>query len=114
MVLEQGEKLHVIARMNFEGDLRRHFIGEVVDIDRDFARVEGHLYILDKGTGTFVRRKDKRVRLFGLADAKLIVNVLPAKADLAKVVYAQTEDRGLVVTDGSTFALDINEFGPGR
>lgn len=30
MILEPGEKVHVIVGRNFEADLRRHFVGEVV------------------------------------------------------------------------------------
>ncbi len=37
MVLAQGEKVHVILRRNFEGDLRRHFVGEIIAASETFV-----------------------------------------------------------------------------
>lgn len=51
-----------------------------------------------------------RTRIFGLGDAQLIVNVIPAEADLERTSYVVRDGR-LVVTDGGKFSLDVNEFG---
>jgi hypothetical protein len=41
VVLEEGEKVHVIARRFFEDDLRRHFVGEVQAVTESAVRLEG-------------------------------------------------------------------------
>lgn len=114
LVLSPGEKIHVIVRRKFEGDLRRHFIGEVLAVNETVARVEGYVFVVDNVTNQYLRRPDQRTRLIGLADAGYIINVLPAKTDLANAHYTQNKDGKLVVTDGKTFALDVNEFGVQR
>lgn len=39
MILKTGEKIHVITRRNFEGDMQRRFIGEVIEARGSLARV---------------------------------------------------------------------------
>ena len=41
MVIDKGEKIHIVTRRNFEGDLRRHFVGEVVEVQDAAVRIEG-------------------------------------------------------------------------
>lgn len=114
MILEPGEKIHVITRRHFENDLRRHFIGEIIKTSEVAVRVEGYAFVLDTSLNQFIKRKQKRTRIFGLADSGNIINVLPTDADLELAKYTQTKENVLVVTDGKTFALDINEFGSNR
>jgi hypothetical protein len=111
MILGQGEKIHVIVRRGFDNDLRRHFLGVVAEASGVLARVEGHVFVLDTGINQYVRRSDKRIRIIGLADPGNIINVLPPNADLEHAKYIQSEERRLILTDGKTFSLDINEFG---
>lgn len=111
MILEQGEKVHVIVRRMFERDLRRHFVGNVLEVSGDLARVEGYVFVLDSRTNQYTRRPSKRIRLIGLTDPGNIINVLPPGADLERIRYIQSQEKRLVVTDGETFNLDINEFG---
>lgn len=114
MVLDQGEKLHVITRRNFDSDIRRHFLGEVISLNGIIARASGYVFVLDNNTGQFVRRIEKRTRIIGLADAGNIINVLPREADIENCEYVQSGDGRLVITDGKSFKLDINEFGSSR
>ena len=111
MVLKCGEKVHVIKRRVFVGDIRRHFIGEVTDATESVVRLEGHAYTLDTGTGQYVRRPEIRTRIISLVDANIIINVLPPNAKIDKAAYTTSKDGHLCVTDGETFTLDINEFG---
>lgn len=39
MIIERGEKVHIITRRLFESDLRRHFVGEVLDSEGSVARI---------------------------------------------------------------------------
>ena len=111
MVMQQGEKIHVIIRRRFEDDLRRHFIGEVLEVDGLLARIEGYVFIFDTIINQYIRRTDKRTRIVGLADSGNIINILPTNADLQNTKYVENKEERLVVTDGKTFEMDINEFG---
>lgn len=113
MVLQKGERLHIMARRLFEGDVRLHFVCEVDDVTETSFRASGYLFVLDKTNNRYERREDTRTRVFSLPDMGLIINVLPQEVDVAAVIYRTTGD-GLVVTDDKTFTMDINEFGPMR
>ncbi len=114
MILSPGEKIHLAIRRGFDGDLRRHFVGEVIQANDSIARVEGYAFILDSALNQFVKRPDKRTRLIGLADAGNIINILPSEVDVDAVQYRMSEKRILTVTDNKTFCMEINEFGAGR
>nr|MDA3971181.1 hypothetical protein [Desulfobulbaceae bacterium] len=111
MILELGEKIHLVVRRKFKDDLRRHFIGEVLVADSSVARVAGYVFFFDYSTNEYKRRPEKRIRIIGLADSGNIINVLPATADIEKAEYTQSRENKLVVTDNMTFTLEINEFG---
>jgi hypothetical protein len=111
MLLELGEKIHLMVRRKFEDDLRRHFIGEVLVADSSVARVAGYVFIFDYSANEYIRQPEKRIRIIGLADSGNIINVLPITADIEKAEYTQSRENKLVVTDNKTFTLDINEFG---
>ncbi|MFH1314022.1 MAG: hypothetical protein ABIJ00_12465 [Candidatus Eisenbacteria bacterium] len=114
MILEKGEKVHIMVRRLFENDLRRHFVGEVIEVSGDLARMEGYVYVLDSMASEYIRRRTKRIRLIGLVDPGNIINVLPPDTDLEKIKYTEGPEGGLVVTDGKALTLDINEFGATR
>ena len=111
MVLDQGEKIHIIVRRKFENDIRRHFIGEVIIANDTLARVEGYAFVFDNILGNYIRRSGKRIRMLGLIDSGYIINVLPSNANIEEAQYIRAEKNRLVVSDGKTFSLDINEFG---
>jgi hypothetical protein len=108
MILQRGEKIHVIHRRHFEQEAHRHFVGIVEEYDNGVARVVGHVFTVDKTRFAFVRRADARTRIISLASGELVVNVLPSTVDLDKVVYKQ-EQNILRVTDGSDWHMDISE-----
>lgn len=114
MILEIGEKVHVITRRLFETDLRRHFIGEVIRINETAALIEGYTFIFDNSKNQYIRRPEKRSRIVGIADSGYIINLLPVTADPVDAKYVQSKENKLVVSDGKTFSLEINEFGASR
>lgn len=114
VLLKQGEKIHVITRRRFEGDLRRHFVGEVQAATDTAVRVEGYAFVFQTGNNQYVKRPEKRVRIFGLADSGNIINVIPETVDIRSVSYRLSPDNRLVVTDGKSFSLDIHEFSSWR
>lgn len=112
-VIEVGDKLHIITRRMFEGDIRRHFAGEVTGVSNDLYEVSGYAFVFNPGVNRYDKRPEFRTRLFSLGEDGLIVNKIPRETLIASLSY-RTVEKGLVVTDGGTFSLDINEFGASR
>lgn len=105
-----GEKVHVITRRLFDGDLQRHFVGECTKVTDNAIRVEGYAFIYDPTKSGYERRPEKRTRVFSLSDGNLIIVILPPDVAIDSLKYARANDR-LVLTDGKSILLDINEFG---
>jgi predicted RNA-binding protein with TRAM domain len=114
MVLEIGEKVHIMVKRAFEGDSRRHFVGEIKAIGDNAIRVEGYVFIFDESSNEYLRKPELRIRIFSLIDARILINVIPILSLIEKVTYRLSEENNLVVTDGENFQLDINEFGSKR
>lgn len=110
MILETGEKIHVIHRRHFEKDPHRHFIGTVNAYEDGVARVTGHVYTVDPVTFAYVKRKETRIRLLAVSSGDIIVNIIPPSVDFDKITYKQ-ERKAVRVTDGSDWHLDLSEFG---
>ena len=109
MLLKTSEKVHVIERRLFQEDVRRHFIGEVIECSEFAVRIKGFTWVFDLTRG-FQKRPDPRERIFFLGD-RLTLNVLPQTADLNAVTYESNPEKGsLLVTDKKTFSLEISEF----
>ena len=104
----------MIVRRAFPQDIRRHFIGEVTDATESVVRAEGHAYLYDTNTNLFVRKHYSQVRIFSLVDATNVITVLPRTANLKKVAYRFTEKKRMVLTDGESLSMDVNEFGVNR
>jgi hypothetical protein len=110
MILHPGDKLHIVTRRLFENDLRRHFAGEVQNVTENAVRLRGYSFVFDGISNEFKRREDVRIRLFPLTDSGLIINLLPAEADIDKITYELSPENHMVVTDGKHFTLDLREF----
>lgn len=110
MVIKNGEIVFIIARRLFEKDLRRHFVGEVVESTDTVVRVRGYAFVYDEFSNTFVRREEVRRRVFSLTDAGYIVNLLPADAVLEDIRYLADRDNQRFITDGKTFKMNVSEF----
>lgn len=111
MLIEVGEKVHVIERRLFETDVRRHFCGEVERCEDDAMRVRGYVFTFDSSLSQYVRSDGERVRIIPLAGSGFIINVIPGDTQVEDVAYVVSDDGRLIVTDGGHFSLDINEFG---
>lgn len=111
MLIEVGEKVHVMHRRVFETDLRRHFIGEVIAVSDMATRVRGYTFVFDRGKNTYYRLPERRCRIIPIVDASLIINIIPRMAKVDQAVYMLDKNGHIVVTDNETFSLDVNEFG---
>jgi len=109
MILQKGEKIHVIHRRHFEKEPHRHFVGVVDAYDDGIVRATGHVFAVDFVKFAFFRRPDVRTRLIAIASGDVLVNIIPPEVDLEKVVYQQ-DKKCLRVTDGKKWNLDISEL----
>jgi hypothetical protein len=109
MVLEIGEKVHIIERRYFQEDIRRHFVGEVLKCTENTIRLRGYAWVFDNLTRDFFRQPELRERVLHFGD-RLTVNVIPKEVSLEEIKYARSRDKGLLVTDGKKFKLNITEF----
>jgi hypothetical protein len=109
MILQKGEKIHVIHRRYFEKEPHRHFVGVVDAYENGVARVSGHLYAVDFVKFAFFRRPEPRTRLIAVASGDVLVNIIPPGVNLEKVVYMQ-DKKCVRVTDGDKWHLDISDL----
>ena len=110
MLLDIGDKVHVIERRQFDSDVRRHFFGVVERVDVSAMRISGYVFVYDPGTSSYVRGNTLRTRVITLGSSGFVINVAPTETVLEDVRYVEKHGR-LTVTDGGSFNLDINEFG---
>lgn len=111
MVFAKGEKIMVITRRRFENDLRRHFIGEVVDLSTTAVRVRGYAFVFDILLSEFVKDECLLTRIYSLIHADLVYNVLPREVNIEQIRYTIKENQQHVVTDGHSFEINVSEFG---
>lgn len=111
MVIERGDKVHVIYRALYENATRRHFLGEVLVAAGAVCRIEGYVFIYDQKSTMYTRRPEIRTTIIDLAESGYIVNLISSDVDLDKVTYKYIQGTGLIATDDQGFSLNINEFG---
>ena len=109
MLIQPGDKVHIVVRRLFEKDIRRHFIGEVQETDGALFRVTGYVFVVSPHTKQFERKPRKRTRVFSLHGANLLITLLPETVDLETTNYVLYEGR-LVLSDGSNVLYDIDEY----
>jgi hypothetical protein len=114
MIIETGEKIHVIFSKLFEGDFKRHFVGTVEKCERNLVRAMGWLYSEETKighVGDIVKRVDMRVRIIPLDCESVIVNILPKTVNIEKITYKYDVHGSVVrMTDGSDWHLDLSHF----
>lgn len=108
-LLRPGEKLHVIERRAFDGDARRHFVGEVEAANGLAARARGYTFVCNPMTGNFDRREPSRTRIIPLNAAGVVVYVIPGEIDVEAVRYEWVAGNRLVVRAGR-WELFLDEF----
>jgi hypothetical protein len=78
MVIEVGEKLHIMYRSLYEKSTRRHFIGIVVAANGALCRLEGFVFIYDEKKTDFIKKQEVRTTVIDVAESGYIVNVIDA------------------------------------
>ena len=110
MILDVGEKVHVIERRSFTGDLCRHFVGQIIRCSENAFRAKGNVWIYDYMKGHFLRKPEVSERVINFRSDTLTISVIPNEVNLSEIEYVITEDKGTIVTDGKGFSLDITDF----
>ncbi len=114
MVIQTKEKIHIISRRLFDGDLRRHFVGVVEVVSEQAIRARGYIFVFDETINEFVRREKGRVRIFSLTDAGLIINLLPDETELDTIQYSMDDQGNRIITDGKSVSFNVSEFSARR
>lgn len=110
MIINKGEKIHVIYRALYEDSARCHFLGEVQFAEGAICRALGYMFVYDKNKSEFLKKPDKRISIIDLADIGCIATILNSEVKLENVVYTYAKNVGLIATDHKNFTLNINEF----
>lgn len=111
MVIDVGEKLHIMYRSLYENSTRRHFVGEVVAVQESICKIKGYVFIYDERKTEFRRKENLRTTIIDVAESGFITNVIDSEVVIDEIHYAYLQEIGLVATDGKEFLLNINEFG---
>ena len=111
LVIEVGEKLHIMYRSLYEKSTRRHFIGKVIAAKDALCRLEGFVFIYDERLTEFTRKQEMRTTIIDVAESSFIVNIINPDVVLEEVRYTYAQNIGLIATDDKDFSLNINEFG---
>lgn len=114
MLIEIGEKVHIITRRLFDENVRRHFAGEVVAAEGVVVRTEGFTFIYDAKANAYLKAPERQISIFDLSESGYIVNIIPKNVDIDKLSYKTVDRTHLVITDGESFSLGIHEFGVNR
>lgn len=114
MLIEIGEKVHIVTRRLFDESIRRHFVGEVVAADGVVARMEGYTFIYDAKKNQYIKAPGKQISIYDLSESAYIVNVISKEVDIEKLIYKTIDRVHLVITDEKSFSLGIHEFGINR
>jgi len=111
LIIEAGEKIHVVYRSMYEKSTRRHFVGTILAAEKALCRVQGYVFVYDDKKTEFVKKDGLRTTIFDLAESGYVVNIIDPSVELNDVHYRYMSGEGLMATDGKGFLLNINEFG---
>lgn len=111
MVIEKGERVHVIYRALYQNSSRRHFLGEIQANEGTVCRIEGYVFVYDDKSSVFIKKPERRVTVMDLSESGYIVNVIDRSVVIEDIAYKYDQGVGLVAKDGKEFSLNINEFG---
>ena len=111
MIIEQGNKVHIVYRALYENSTRRHFLGEVIAAEGALCQLQGYVFVYNPNSAKYIKKPEKRTTIADLGESGYIVNILDPAVELDNVFYKYIPEVGLVATDNKNFNLDINEFG---
>ncbi len=114
MILSEESNVLIAHRRLFDSDSPRIFIGKVEAYESGIVRVNGHTWLRDTFSGSYVKKEDQRTKILSIASGTLIVYVLPATTQLARVRFESTPEGHLFLKDGAALKMDLTEALHGR
>ena len=87
MIIEPGDKVHVVNRAFFENTVRRHFLGEAMAARGALCRLEGFSFVRDSQSEMYEKKPGSRMTIIDLAESGYIVTLIDPNVDLDKVSY---------------------------
>ena len=109
MIIDIGEKVCIIERRYFVEDPVRFFTGQILASSENALRLKGYVWVYDMMKG-LTRKPELRERIIYPND-RTNINVIPKDIDIDELQVVLVSGKGLCVTDGKEFSLDISEFG---
>ncbi|HVS16390.1 MAG TPA: hypothetical protein VMV46_20950 [Thermoanaerobaculia bacterium] len=112
MILNPGEKVHVLVRRRFDGDVRRQLVGEVVAAGEGAVRLRSYSFSFEPAFNLYSRSAEVREQILSLVEGGHLITLLPAEVELEKLEFRMANNR-TVLTDGA-FVLEVEESGGRR
>ena len=107
MILQVGEKVHVLVRRRFETDVRRQLVGEVLAVNESLVRLRSFTFSFEPAFNLYTRSESAREQLVSLVDGGNLVTILPGDADLERLEFRLDGNRTML-TDGA-FSIELEE-----
>ena len=67
-------------RRKYDGQLQRHFAGQVDAVDGATVRATGYVFIYDDDKAQYVKKESQRTTILDLAESGYIVNFIPSNS----------------------------------
>lgn len=112
MLFNTGDKVHVLVRRNFDGDVRRHLIGMVERSSEHAILVQGRKAVYDNSSANYDILSEINSQVVSLVDSGVIITHIPEHVKLDELYY-QYNPGMTVITDGKEWTLRITEVGLG-
>ena len=109
MIINPEEKVCVIERRHFVEDPIRSFTGQVLAVSDNALRLTGYVWIADFMKG--VTRKPDMMERIIYPNERTNINIIPKDVIIEDLKIVLISGKGLCVTDGKNYNLDISEFG---
>jgi len=107
MLLDQGEKVHVMHHSFSDKPSGRTLIGTVELCEAGVVRIRGHIYTVDPTLGFPTRQPEAVTRFISLVNGDHVVTPLPATTVLENIIYRQ-DTQGLWLTDGTQWGVHLS------
>ena len=108
MILKTGDKVLIVHRRLYETDRARFFAGAVEEYDHGVARVTGYTFVRETLDGQFIRKEERRTKIFSIASGTLIVYQI-RDAFVVDESRIEVRESKMVLSDGRGFEMNLSE-----
>ena len=108
-ILNQEDKLLIVHRRLFEGDVSRYFIGEVDASNDILVQVTGYTWVNSALKTSFFKKEEARTKIFSLSSGTFIVYKLKRDLDMKSIEITVKDDTRTILQDKNGEVMDITE-----